>query len=183
VLAAMKRGYTALEYKAIVRRLRERRPDLSLTSDFIVGFPGESDADHAATMKLIDDVGFDGAFSFAYSARPGTPAAELADAVPPDVAQPANASTAAATAAAATEAARAPVRAAAAAPVARFSESGDRGMASSKRGCLDRAGDCGGTSAVELRSRRRNCARPPVHPATSSPRSECGYARVMATST
>ena len=87
VLAAMKRGYTALEYKAIVRRLRERRPDLSLTSDFIVGFPGETDADHAATLKLIDDVSFDGAFSFAYSARPGTPAAELPDAVPPAVRQ------------------------------------------------------------------------------------------------
>jgi tRNA-2-methylthio-N6-dimethylallyladenosine synthase len=87
VLAAMKRGYTALEYKAIVRRLRERRPDLSLTSDFIVGFPGETDADHAATMKLIDDVGFDGAFSFAYSARPGTPAAELPDPVPAAVSQ------------------------------------------------------------------------------------------------
>jgi tRNA-2-methylthio-N6-dimethylallyladenosine synthase len=87
VLAAMKRGYTALEYKAIVRRLRERRPDLSLTSDFIVGFPGETDADHAATLKLIDYVGFDGAFSFAYSARPGTPAAELPDAVPPAVRQ------------------------------------------------------------------------------------------------
>jgi len=87
VLAAMKRGYTALEYKAIVRRLRERRPDLSLTSDFIVGFPGETDADHAATMKLIDDVGFDGAFSFAYSPRPGTPAAELPDPVPAAVSQ------------------------------------------------------------------------------------------------
>ena len=87
VLAAMKRGYTALEYKAIVRRLRERRPDLSLTSDFIVGFPGETDADHAATMKLIDDVNFDGAFSFAYSPRPGTPAAELPDPVPATVSQ------------------------------------------------------------------------------------------------
>jgi tRNA-2-methylthio-N6-dimethylallyladenosine synthase len=87
VLAAMKRGYTALEYKAIVRRLRERRPDLSLTSDFIVGFPGETDADHAATMKLIDDVKFDGAFSFAYSTRPGTPAAELPDPVPAAVSQ------------------------------------------------------------------------------------------------
>jgi len=87
VLAAMKRGYTVLEYKAIVRRLRERRPDLSLTSDFIVGFPGETDADHAATLKLIGDVDFDGAFSFAYSARPGTPAAELPDAVPAAVSQ------------------------------------------------------------------------------------------------
>ena len=71
VLAAMKRGYTALEYKSIVRRLRAARPDLSLTSDFIVGFPGETDADFAQTMKLVDDVGFDGAFSFVYSAAPG----------------------------------------------------------------------------------------------------------------
>ena len=86
ILAAMKRGYTALEYKSIVRRLRAARPDLSLTSDFIVGFPGETDADFAATMALIDDVGFDGAFSFLYSARPGTPAAELPDPVPPAVA-------------------------------------------------------------------------------------------------
>jgi len=82
VLAAMKRGYTALEYKSIVRRLRAERPDLALTSDFIVGFPGETDADFALTMKLVDDVGFDGAFSFAYSPRPGTPAAELDDQVP-----------------------------------------------------------------------------------------------------
>jgi tRNA-2-methylthio-N6-dimethylallyladenosine synthase len=87
ILAAMKRGYTALEYKSIVRRLRAARPDLSLTSDFIVGFPGESDADFAKTMKLIEDVGFDGAFSFLYSPRPGTPAAELADPVPQAVAQ------------------------------------------------------------------------------------------------
>jgi tRNA-2-methylthio-N6-dimethylallyladenosine synthase len=77
VLAAMKRGYTALEYKSIVRRLRLARPALSLTSDFIVGFPGETDADFAQTMKLIEDVVFDGAFSFIYSPRPGTPAAEL----------------------------------------------------------------------------------------------------------
>jgi tRNA-2-methylthio-N6-dimethylallyladenosine synthase len=83
VLAAMKRGYTALEYKAIVRRLRAERPDLALTSDFIVGFPGETDADFAQTMKLIDAVAFDGAFSFGYSPRPGTPAADYADAVPP----------------------------------------------------------------------------------------------------
>ncbi len=82
VLAAMKRGYTALEYKSIVRRLRAERSDLALTSDFIVGFPGETDADFALTMKLIDDVGFDGAFSFTYSPRPGTPAAELDDQVP-----------------------------------------------------------------------------------------------------
>jgi len=87
VLAAMKRGYTALEYKSTVRRLRAARPDLSLTSDFIVGFPGESDADFAQTMKLVQDIGFDGAFSFLYSARPGTPAAGLPDPVPRDVKQ------------------------------------------------------------------------------------------------
>ncbi|HEX9300980.1 MAG TPA: TRAM domain-containing protein, partial [Casimicrobiaceae bacterium] len=81
-LAAMKRGYTALEYKSIVRKLRTARPGLSLTSDFIVGFPGETDADFAKTLKLIEDVGFDGAFSFAYSPRPGTPAAELPEQVP-----------------------------------------------------------------------------------------------------
>jgi len=87
VLAAMKRGYTVLEYKSIVRRLREARPDLSLTSDFIVGFPGETDRDFEQTMKLVDDVGFDGAFSFIYSARPGTPAADLADQVPHEASQ------------------------------------------------------------------------------------------------
>jgi tRNA-2-methylthio-N6-dimethylallyladenosine synthase len=87
ILAAMKRAYTALEYKSIVRRLRRERPDLSLTSDFIVGFPGETDADFEQTMKLVADVGFDGAFSFAYSARPGTPAAELPDPVPAAVSQ------------------------------------------------------------------------------------------------
>ncbi|MFA6311215.1 MAG: tRNA (N6-isopentenyl adenosine(37)-C2)-methylthiotransferase MiaB [Sterolibacterium sp.] len=87
VLAAMKRGYTALEYKSIIRRLRAVRPDLSLSSDFIVGFPGESDADFAATLKLIDEVGFDGSFSFLYSARPGTPAAELVDTTPREVKQ------------------------------------------------------------------------------------------------
>jgi len=86
VLAAMKRGYTALEYRSIVRRLRRARPDLSLTSDFIVAFPGETDADFAATLKLIEDIGFDGAFSFVYSPRPGTPAATLPDQVPPAVA-------------------------------------------------------------------------------------------------
>ncbi len=82
VLASMKRGYTTLEYKSIVRRLRAERPELSLTSDFIVGFPGETDADFEKTLKLIGDVGFDGAFSFAYSPRPGTPAAELPDQIP-----------------------------------------------------------------------------------------------------
>ena len=82
VLAAMKRNYTAMEYRSIVRRLRAVRPDLSLTTDFIVGFPGESDADFEQTMRLVDDIRFDGAFSFIYSARPGTPAANLADATP-----------------------------------------------------------------------------------------------------
>jgi tRNA-2-methylthio-N6-dimethylallyladenosine synthase len=82
VLAAMKRGYTTLEYKSIVRRLRCARPDLSLSSDFIVGFPGETAADFDATLELIDEVAFDSSFSFIYSPRPGTPAAELADTTP-----------------------------------------------------------------------------------------------------
>ena len=85
VLAAMKRGYTALEYKSIIRKLRGVRPDISLSSDFIVGFPGETDADFETTMKLIDDVNFDGSFSFIYSPRPGTPAADMADTTPHDV--------------------------------------------------------------------------------------------------
>jgi tRNA-2-methylthio-N6-dimethylallyladenosine synthase len=79
VLAAMKRGYTALEYRSIARRLRAARPDLSLTSDFIVGFPGETEADFAATLRLAAELGFDGSFSFLYSPRPGTPAAALTD--------------------------------------------------------------------------------------------------------
>ena len=79
VLAAMKRGYTALEYKSIVRRLRAVRPDIAISSDFIVGFPGETEADFEATMKLIDEVGFDASFSFLFSPRPGTPAAEMKD--------------------------------------------------------------------------------------------------------
>ena len=87
VLAAMKRGYTALEYKAIVRRLRAVRAQLSLTSDFIVAFPGETDKDFEQTMKLVDDVGFDGSFSFIYSPRPGTPAADFADRVLPATAR------------------------------------------------------------------------------------------------
>jgi tRNA-2-methylthio-N6-dimethylallyladenosine synthase len=82
VLAAMKRGYTALEYRSIARRLKQARPGLSLTSDFIVGFPGETERDFQATLRLAAEVGFDGAFSFAYSPRPGTPAAELPDQVP-----------------------------------------------------------------------------------------------------
>ena len=82
VLAAMKRGYTALEFKAKIRKLRSVRPGVSVSSDFIVGFPGETDADFEATMKLIEDVGFDQSFSFIYSRRPGTPAASLHDDTP-----------------------------------------------------------------------------------------------------
>jgi tRNA-2-methylthio-N6-dimethylallyladenosine synthase len=82
ILALMKRGHTALEYKSKIRRLREARPGISLSSDFIIGFPGETEADFEATMKLIDDIGFDHSFSFIYSARPGTPAASLPDDVP-----------------------------------------------------------------------------------------------------
>ncbi|OIR16050.1 tRNA-2-methylthio-N(6)-dimethylallyladenosine synthase [mine drainage metagenome] len=82
VLSAMKRGYTALEYKSIVRRLRAARPDISITSDFIIGFPGETEADFEATMKLVDEIGFDASFSFIFSPRPGTPAAEMADETP-----------------------------------------------------------------------------------------------------
>jgi tRNA-2-methylthio-N6-dimethylallyladenosine synthase len=82
VLAAMKRGYTALEYRSIARRLKQARPGLSLTSDFIVGFPGETEADFAASLRLAAELEFDGSFSFVYSPRPGTPAADLQDAVP-----------------------------------------------------------------------------------------------------
>jgi tRNA-2-methylthio-N6-dimethylallyladenosine synthase len=85
VLAAMKRGYTVLEYKAIVRRVRAACPAISISSDFIVGFPGESDADFEATMKLIEEIGFDSSFSFIYSRRPGTPAAALPDDTPHEV--------------------------------------------------------------------------------------------------
>ena len=85
ILAAMKRGYTALEYKSLVRRLRAVRPQISLSSDFIVGFPGETEADFEKTMKLIDDVGFDASFSFLFSPRPGTPAAEMPDDTPAEV--------------------------------------------------------------------------------------------------
>ncbi|HET6906650.1 MAG TPA: tRNA (N6-isopentenyl adenosine(37)-C2)-methylthiotransferase MiaB [Rhodanobacteraceae bacterium] len=85
VLAAMKRGYTALEFKAKIRKLRAVRPDISVSSDFIVGFPGETDADFEQTMKLIEDVGFDQSFSFIYSRRPGTPAASLHDDTPDTV--------------------------------------------------------------------------------------------------
>ncbi|MCU0869269.1 MAG: tRNA (N6-isopentenyl adenosine(37)-C2)-methylthiotransferase MiaB [Burkholderiales bacterium] len=82
VLAAMKRGYTALEYRSIVRRLRAARPDVCITSDFIVGFPGETEAEFEQTLALIEDLRFDASFSFVYSARPGTPAAALPDPVP-----------------------------------------------------------------------------------------------------
>ena len=85
ILMAMKRGHTALEYKAKIRALRRHRPNISLSSDFIIGFPGESEADFAATLQLIEEIGFDTSFSFIYSARPGTPAAELADTTPEDV--------------------------------------------------------------------------------------------------
>jgi len=87
VLAAMKRGYTTLEYKSIVRRLRAARPDLCISSDFIVGFPGESDVDFQATLRLVDEIGFPDSFSFVYSPRPGTPAADLADDTPAAVKQ------------------------------------------------------------------------------------------------
>ncbi|MFU8838248.1 MAG: tRNA (N6-isopentenyl adenosine(37)-C2)-methylthiotransferase MiaB [Thiohalomonadaceae bacterium] len=82
ILALMKRGHTALEYKSIIRRLREVRPNICLSSDFIIGFPGETEADFDATMDLIREVGFDQSFSFIYSPRPGTPAASLPDDVP-----------------------------------------------------------------------------------------------------
>ena len=82
ILAAMKRGYTALEYKSKVRKLRKHRPDISLSSDFIVGFPGETEKEFEQTIKLIDDIGFDHSFSFIFSARPGTPAAALQDDTP-----------------------------------------------------------------------------------------------------
>jgi tRNA-2-methylthio-N6-dimethylallyladenosine synthase len=85
ILALMKRKHTVLEYKATIRRLRAARPDLSLSSDFIVGFPGETEADFEATMNLIVELGFDQSFSFIYSPRPGTPAASLPDDVPPAV--------------------------------------------------------------------------------------------------
>jgi len=82
MLMAMKRGYTAMEYKSTVRKLRAIRPDMAISSDFIVGFPGETEADHTKLMKLMDDVGFDNSFSFIFSPRPGTPAANLPDDTP-----------------------------------------------------------------------------------------------------
>ncbi|GAB3547743.1 tRNA (N6-isopentenyl adenosine(37)-C2)-methylthiotransferase MiaB [Noviherbaspirillum agri] len=85
ILMTMKRGYTVLEYKSVIRRLREVRPDISIASDFIVGFPGETEADFNAMMKLIDDIGFDASFSFVFSPRPGTPAANLEDDTPQEL--------------------------------------------------------------------------------------------------
>jgi tRNA-2-methylthio-N6-dimethylallyladenosine synthase len=85
ILMAMKRGHTALEYKSKIRRLKKIRPDISLSSDFIVGFPGETERDFEATMNLIQEVGFDLSFSFIYSPRPGTPAADLPDETPEEV--------------------------------------------------------------------------------------------------
>ncbi|MGH8679278.1 MAG: tRNA (N6-isopentenyl adenosine(37)-C2)-methylthiotransferase MiaB [Burkholderiales bacterium] len=85
VLSAMKRGYTALEYKSIARRLRAVRRDICIASDFIVGFPGESDRDFERTLALVDEVGFDASFSFMYSPRPGTPAASLAEQIPHEI--------------------------------------------------------------------------------------------------
>ena len=85
ILAAMKRGHTVLEYKSIIRRIRAARPDICITSDFIVGFPGETEQDFEATMKMIDEVGFDTSFSYLYSPRPGTPAAGMRDDTPHEV--------------------------------------------------------------------------------------------------
>lgn len=82
ILAAMKRGYTVLEYKSIIRKLRRIRPDISVTSDFIIGFPGESEQDFIKTLDLVDDIDFDFSFSFIYSSRPGTPAAKMPDDCP-----------------------------------------------------------------------------------------------------
>jgi tRNA-2-methylthio-N6-dimethylallyladenosine synthase len=85
ILMAMKRGYTAMEYKSTIKKLRAIRPSMAISSDFIVGFPGETDEDFGKMMKLIDDVGFDNSFSFIFSPRPGTPAANLKDDTPHDV--------------------------------------------------------------------------------------------------
>ncbi len=85
ILAAMKRGYTTLEYKSVLRKVRALRPDISFSSDFIVGFPGETDEDFEKTMKLIEDIGYDVSFSFIFSPRPGTPAAEIKDETPHEI--------------------------------------------------------------------------------------------------
>ena len=87
VLSAMKRGYTCLEYKSIVRRLRAARPGISVASDFIVGFPGETERDFEQTLKLVEEIGFDDSYSFMYSPRPGTPAAGFADQIPLEIKQ------------------------------------------------------------------------------------------------
>jgi tRNA-2-methylthio-N6-dimethylallyladenosine synthase len=81
----MKRGYTSLEYKSIIRRVRAVRPDITISSDFIVGFPGETEADFEALMKMVEELNFDNSFSFVFSPRPGTPAANLADDTAPEV--------------------------------------------------------------------------------------------------
>ncbi|MNN24837.1 (Dimethylallyl)adenosine tRNA methylthiotransferase MiaB [compost metagenome] len=85
ILAAMKRNHTALEYKSRIRKLKAAVPDICISSDFIVGFPGETDKDFEQTMKLVEEVGFDFSFSFIYSSRPGTPAADLVDDTPEEV--------------------------------------------------------------------------------------------------
>ncbi|MDH3609019.1 MAG: radical SAM protein, partial [Gammaproteobacteria bacterium] len=85
VLAAMKRGHTALEFKSIIKKLRKSRPDVSVSSDFIIGFPGETDQDFEDTMKFVEEIGFDQSYSFIYSRRPGTPAASLEDDVLPEM--------------------------------------------------------------------------------------------------
>jgi tRNA-2-methylthio-N6-dimethylallyladenosine synthase len=85
ILAAMKRGYSVLEFKSLVKKLKAARPDLSLSSDFIIGFPGESEEDFEKTMRLVEELNFDNSFSFVYSPRPGTPAAEMADDTPQEV--------------------------------------------------------------------------------------------------
>jgi tRNA-2-methylthio-N6-dimethylallyladenosine synthase len=87
VLGAMKRGYTALEYKSIIRRLRTARPGISIASDFIVGFPGETEQDFLQTMKLVEDIAFDDSYSFMFSPRPGTPAASFAEQIPLEIKQ------------------------------------------------------------------------------------------------
>ena len=85
ILMAMKRGYTALQYKSSIKKLRLVRPDISLSTDFIVGFPGETEDDHQKSLQLIEQIGFDASFSFVFSPRPGTPAANLADATPQEL--------------------------------------------------------------------------------------------------
>jgi tRNA-2-methylthio-N6-dimethylallyladenosine synthase len=85
ILAAMKRGYSVLEFKSLVKKLKAARPDLSLSSDFIIGFPGETEEDFEKTMRLVEELNFDNSFSFVYSPRPGTPAADMADDTPQEL--------------------------------------------------------------------------------------------------